>query len=166
MQMESRVFSRKCGKCRQRDVAIATIPYEIQIDHDGRKYHVSIPALSVPQCGNCGILSIDSEADRQIDAAFRKVAGLLTQEEIREGRKKLGYDQKPFADLLGIAVSTLSRWETGTQIQQRFHDGILRAVFAIPELRSFLADLHGIQSNPLAATAAGETVILNASIQT
>ena len=143
--MEERAFSRKCGKCRQKAVVLATVPYTIPIAHDGRKYEVALPSLSVPKCGNCGAISIDNEADRQIDKAFRRVAGLLSQEEIREGRKKLGYEQQEFADLLGISASTLSRWETGAQVQQRFHDGILRAIFVLPALRLFLAELHGIK---------------------
>ena len=142
--MDDREFSNKCGRCRERAVAIQTVPYSIQIGHDGQKYSVHIPALSVARCGNCGEVAIDDEADRQIDRAFRQVAGLLGPEEIREGRKRLGYDQKPFAEMLGIATSTLSRWETGAQIQQRFHDGILRAAFQLPALRTFLADLHGV----------------------
>ena len=40
--MVDREFSRKCGKCRQRTMEIATIPYSIQIDHDGRKYTVNM----------------------------------------------------------------------------------------------------------------------------
>jgi putative zinc finger/helix-turn-helix YgiT family protein len=142
--MEERSFSKKCGRCRQRAVTIQSTPYTIQIDHDGQKYQVHLPALTVPRCGNCGEIAIDDEADRQIDRAFRDVAGLLSPEEIREGRKRLGYDQKPFAEMLGIAVSTLSRWETGSQIQQRFHDGILRAAFQLPALRTFLSSLHGV----------------------
>ena len=76
--------------------------------------------------------------------AFRHHASLLTPEEIRSGREKLGLNRQAFAQCFGIAVSTLSRWETGSQIQQRFHDGILRAFFAMPDLRTFLAKLHGV----------------------
>jgi putative zinc finger/helix-turn-helix YgiT family protein len=136
--MTERVFAKKCGKCRQRAVALATVPYTVQIDHDGRKYTVTIPDLVVPQCANCGTIVLDEEANRQISAAFRREAGLLSPEEIRQHRVNLGLTQQALADLLGVAVSTLSRWETGAQIQQRSLDRFLRAFFVLPELRHVL----------------------------
>lgn len=136
--MHERTFSRKCGKCRQRMVQIAVVPYEVQVDHDGRKYRVEIAALSVPKCSNCGTISIDVEADKQIDAAFREVAGLLKPEQIRAGREELGLNQQEFADVLGIAASTLSRWENGVQVQQRSLDRFVRAFFNVPALREHL----------------------------
>jgi putative zinc finger/helix-turn-helix YgiT family protein len=144
--MTPRLFSKRCGECRQKTMAIAVVPYEIQIDHDGKKYDVNVPALSVPKCTNCGALSIDENASEQIDSAFRKTAKLLTPTEIKEGRIKLGYSQQAeFAKVFGIAVSTLSRWETGAQIQQHFHDSMLRTFFKLPEMRASLSELHGVE---------------------
>jgi len=155
MQQE-RAFCRKCSKCRQQTVALANVPYTIQIDHDGRKYTVTILALSVPQCSNCGNISLDEEADRAISAAFRAQAGLLAPEQIRQRRQALGLTQQELADQLGIAVSTLSRWETGGQIQQRSLDRFLRAYFDLPELRHALAEkaqLPGWGELPLPSSA-------------
>jgi DNA-binding transcriptional regulator YiaG len=155
--MTERRFAPRCGKCHQKSKAIVAIDYRIQRDHDGKKYQVHIPALTVPKCMNpeCGEISFDDVACEQIDRAFRATAGLLTPEEIRIGRIRLGFDQQQeFAQCLGIAVSTLSRWETGAQIQQHFHDGILRAFFAVPQLRAFLAALRGVKPLPRAAVNA------------
>jgi putative zinc finger/helix-turn-helix YgiT family protein len=118
-------------------MAIATIPYRTLVEHDGRQYSVYLPALSTPKCSNCGAISIDDEADRQVDEAFRHAAGLLTPERIREGRQQLGMTQQELADAIDVAVSTLSRWETGTQIQQRAMNKLLRAFFELPEFRMF-----------------------------
>ena len=137
-------------------MAIATVPYSVPIDHDGRKYIVKIPALDVPKCTNCGAISIDDYASRQIDKAFRQEAKLLTADEIRSGRKLLALRQQEFADILGIGVSTLSRWESGAQIQQHFHDGILRAFFTLPDMRAYLANLHGV---PLHASFDGKGLL-------
>jgi len=132
-------------------MAIAIVPYDLRIDHDGKKFDVHIPALSVPRCSNCGALSIDQEASDQIDLAFRQKAELLTSTQIREGRIQAGFDQQQdFAKCFGVSVHTVSRWETGAQIQQRFHDGILRAFFVNSELREFLAGLHGVGGPPRA----------------
>lgn len=125
-------------------MALATTPYDIRIDHDGKKFDVHLDALSVPKCSNCGALSFDVASHEQIDAAFRQTTGLLSAQEIREGRIKAGFEQQQeFAKCFGISVHTLCRWETGAQVQQHFHDGMLRAFFNLPELRTYLVALHG-----------------------
>jgi putative zinc finger/helix-turn-helix YgiT family protein len=151
MIMTERLFSPKCGKCRQRSMALAKVPYSTSIDHDGRTYTITIPDLIVPRCGNCGTIALDEEANRLISEAFRKQAGLLTPEQIRQHRASLGMTQQDMADQLGLAVSTLSRWETGAQIQQRALDRFVRAFFLLPQLRRALA---GGQINQLPAVAA------------
>ena len=152
--MPNRAYSPKCSTCRQRTMALSSMPYSVKINLDGREYEVDIPSLIVPMCSNCKAFVLDDEANNDIDRAFRQHASLLTPEEIRSGREKLGLNQQAFAQCFGIAVSTLSRWETGSQIQQRFHDGILRAFFAMPDLRTFLAKLHGVlyATNGVSAT--------------
>ena len=138
--MPEREFSKKCSTCRQRAVVLSAVDYSTPVEHDGRLYTVALPNLLVPRCGNCGTMVLDEEANRQISAAFRKAAGLLTPEEIRQHRTTLGLTQQALADLLGVAVSTLSRWETGSQIQQRSLDRFLRSFFAFPQLRAGLAE--------------------------
>lgn len=130
--MNTRTFPKRCGKCGQKQMGLVTMPYSTTIEHDGRTYHVEIPALTVPQCSNCDAISIDEEADRQISAAFRREARRLTPEEIRQGRERLGLTEKQFANLLGVGESTISRWETGAQIQQRARDRFLRLCLASP----------------------------------
>lgn len=149
--MAERTFSPKCGKCRERAVALATVPYATQVDHDGRKYTVTIPDLVVPRCAKCGTISLDDEANCRISAAFRKLAGLLSPDQIRAQRTALGLTQQALADLLGVAVFTLSRWETGAQIQQRSLDRFLRAAFRLPELRRLLQDEDGLHLPDAAA---------------
>src|SRR6266852_9392957 len=146
--MTTRTYPKRCGKCGQNKMHLATVPYAITIEHDGRAYRVEIPALTVPQCGNCQALSIEDEADQQISAAFRREARLRTPGEIREGREKLGLTPKQFANLLGVGEATVSRWETGAQIQQRAMDRFLRVCLASPTavelLRSdFQTSAHG-----------------------
>jgi DNA-binding transcriptional regulator YiaG len=128
-----RAFSPKCIMCRQRAMALTPVHYSAKIDHDGRTYDVDIPALEVPKCANCGNFVLDDEANKQIDAVFRRQASLLTPEEIKKGIESLGMSQQAFADRLGISPSTLSRWVTGAQIQQRSLNRAMRALFVSPE---------------------------------
>jgi putative zinc finger/helix-turn-helix YgiT family protein len=117
---------------------LATVHYVTNIEHDGRTYVVEIPALSVPRCANCEAISIDDQADREISAAFRREARLLTPEEIRNGRDRLALTQMQFANLLGVGEATVSRWETGAQIQQRALDRFLRVCLASPAVVEML----------------------------
>jgi putative zinc finger/helix-turn-helix YgiT family protein len=130
--MTTRTYPKRCGKCGQRAMQLATLPYATTIEHDGRPYRVEVPALTVPQCASCQAISIDDEADRRISAAFRQAAGLLSPDEIRDNREKLALTQQEFADLLGVGEATVSRWESGAQIQQRALDRFLRLCFACP----------------------------------
>lgn len=136
--MTTRTYPNRCGKCGQKAMQLATVPYATTIEHDGRSYRVEIPALTVPQCANCHTISIDDEADREISAAFRHKARLLSPEEIRQGREKLGLTQKQFANLLGVGEATVSRWETEAQIQQRAMDRFLRLCFISPAVVELL----------------------------
>lgn len=135
--MTERLFSKKCGQCGERALALARLDtYETAINHDGRTYTVNIPNFVVPKCANCGTVVLDAAANDQIDAAFRLVAGLLTPDEIRSHRTALGLTQQALADALRVSVSTLSRWETGGQIQQRSLDLLMRLYFRLPEVRT------------------------------
>ena len=78
---------------------------------------------------------LTNAVDDQVSAALRSPLQLLTPEQIRSSIRTLGLRQKDLAARLGIAEATLSRWVTGTLIQSRALDNLLRAYFAFPELR-------------------------------
>jgi len=128
----------KCGKCDTCAVTPAVLDYEATFEHDGRPYNFVVPALSILRCQQCGVITLDDAANRAISAAFRKHAGLLTPTEIRKRRSELGLSQPQLARFLDVSVSTLSRWETGGQIQQRAMDKLLRGFFTVREFRHWL----------------------------
>ena len=72
-------------------------------------------------------------------------------------RESLGLTQKQLANLLRVADATVSRWETGGQIQQRSMDLLLRAFSDIPALRQYLG-MPFTQSGPGAPVAVTTTV--------
>jgi putative zinc finger/helix-turn-helix YgiT family protein len=80
-----------------------------------------------------------TEANDQIDDALRELVGLLTPDDIRQHREALGLTQRQLANQLGIAEATLSRWETGGQIQQQAMDNLLRVFYTIGDVRSALS---------------------------
>jgi putative zinc finger/helix-turn-helix YgiT family protein len=131
-------FPWKCGACRQRGLVPAVIDYQVELTHDGRAYPMNLPALNVFRCELCGAIVLDNAADKKISDALRAAAGLLSPEDIRRGREKLGLTQKQLAHYLQVGEATLSRWETGAQIQQRAMDRLLRVYFQVPEARYFI----------------------------
>jgi putative zinc finger/helix-turn-helix YgiT family protein len=133
-------FPWKCGVCRERGLAPAVIDYETEVTHDGQTYKLRLAALNVFRCGLCGTIVLDDEADKKVSDALRLEAGLLSPEEIRRGRESLHLTQKQLAQYLQVGESTLSRWETGGQIQQRSLDRLMRLYFQVPEARRFLEE--------------------------
>lgn len=130
---------RKCGNCRRPAVLPVPERYETILEHDGRAYPVAVDGLVVDVCSACGNRVLGDDADERLSRALREAAGLLQPEEIRAGRERLGVTQKALAEQLRIAAATLSRWETGGQIQQRGFDTLLRLYFKLPEVRDELS---------------------------
>jgi putative zinc finger/helix-turn-helix YgiT family protein len=135
----SKPFPWKCGHCRKRAVYPVQVDYTLDMVHDGRTYAVSVPGLNTPRCQDCGEIVLVASANRQIDDAFRRQVNLLSPAEIRQNREALGLTQKQLANRLEVAEATLSRWETGGQIQQRSLDRLLRLFFAFDNVRTALA---------------------------
>lgn len=63
--------------------------------------------------------------------AYRKRAGLLTSEEIRNIREVYGVSQKDLAAILGWGLATVTRYEN-YQVQDRAHDDVLRTIETDP----------------------------------
>lgn len=137
--MTSSPKPRKCMYCRENRVVPTVIPSHVEeMEHDGRKYSVTVTDFHVLQCQNCHELVMDDSADETLSKALRKAAGLLTPAQIRQERDSLGFTQQQLADYLRISMYTLSRWESGSQIQQRGMDALLRVFFQSPEARNIL----------------------------
>jgi putative zinc finger/helix-turn-helix YgiT family protein len=146
-------FPWKCGECRERAIYPTVLEtYTTELDHDGKTYPISVSNFEVMQCRNCTEIILDDDANRTLSDALRSTVGLLQPTEIRAQREKLGLTQKTLAAHLQIAEATLSRWETGAQIQQRAMDRFLRVFFLSAEVRSILGALGQER------TAASDTV--------
>jgi putative zinc finger/helix-turn-helix YgiT family protein len=133
-------FPIRCIECGQIEVRPAVIAYEVERNHDGKLYKLSIPDLRVNRCDHCGELYFDAAADEQIAAALRKRLHLLPPDAIRRNIASLGLTQKELAERMGVAAETMSRWLSGAMIQSRAMDNLMRLYFGLPELRAAIAD--------------------------
>src|SRR5580700_8281423 len=106
-------FPRKCPNCRERGLDFVTEAYEAELEHDGRKYKIAIPNLSLLKCSVCGNRLLPDEADCRVSDEVRRIAGLLSPSEIRASRDRLHLTQGQLARALEIEEETLGKWESG-----------------------------------------------------
>jgi putative zinc finger/helix-turn-helix YgiT family protein len=92
----------------------------------GITVNVAAEQYRCPACG-LGVSTVQQSAAAQkaLSDAYRKRAGLLTGQQIADGRKKLGLTQEELADRANIGIASIKRWE-GTTIQSRSMDRLLR----------------------------------------
>ena len=142
-------FPWKCEECGEHAVYADTLEnYTTSMDHDGRSHQVTVTSFEVAKCRKCGAVTLDGTALRRLSDALRSVAGLLQPTEIRSQRESLNLTQKELARYLQIAEGTLSRWETGAQIQQRSMDKLLRLFFDLAEVRRYLKCPEPVPARP------------------
>lgn len=134
-----RPFPRHCPECGKVEVQPAAIAYDAEVKHDGRLYSFRIPALQINKCAACGEVLFSNVTDDQISQALREHLSLLSPYQIREALRALGLKQKELGDRIGVAPETISRWISGTHIQSRAMDNLMRLFFAFENVRSVLA---------------------------
>jgi len=116
-------------------------PYEETITHDGRTCVIRVPDLEIIRCTNpdcrpqqpSDMIILDDAAVRRLDAETYRQLGLLSPQEIRAQRERLGLTQQELQDLLRLGGNSLSRWESGAIYQSRSLDTLLRLAFTLPD---------------------------------
>jgi putative zinc finger/helix-turn-helix YgiT family protein len=93
---------------------------------DGKPLALSVPHVTWRHCASCDEDFLDDHASEAITAAHRAALKLLTAEEIRSLRHRLGKTQTEMSELLGIGEKTYCRWESGTHFQSEAFDRYLR----------------------------------------
>lgn len=89
----------------------------------------------------------------------------MPPELIRRTRERLKLSQKQLAEELQVAESTLSRWESGMQIQQRAMDQYLRLVFTLKlngEFEQYQANAKKL--NPRTSTVTKQPIRARANV--
>jgi len=124
-----------CPSCGKKEVAPVSTEYTAEVRHDGRLHTLHIDDLELPTCRSCGQTVFSTRVNERISDALRSELRLLTPGQIRAAVSELGQSQKEIAERLGVAEATLSRWVTGSVIQSRAMDNLLRVYFGIPQVR-------------------------------
>lgn len=136
--LNAKPHPRCCTACGETAVMSAEIAYDAEVRHDGRLHRFPIHRLTIDKCQRCGEEFFTNRTDEQIAAALREFLGLLQPEDIRQRLGDLGLTQKDFAERLGVAPETVSRWLHGLSIQTRALDNLMRVFFGFAVVRDVL----------------------------
>ncbi len=97
--------------------------------------------LSCPKCGEVVLRLQDAKRLHQdAIAIYRKRHGLLSADEIRAIRERFGLTQSDLARLLRFGANTISRWESGRNVQTAAMDMLLRLIRDLPGSIDYLRD--------------------------
>jgi putative zinc finger/helix-turn-helix YgiT family protein len=97
---------------------------------------ISVPSathLSCPKCGEVVLRFQDSKRlGEDAIAIYRKKHGLLSADEIRAIRERFNLTQAELALLLRLGANTVSRWESGRNVQTAAMDILVRMIRDLP----------------------------------
>ncbi len=131
-------YPRCCVECEKESVVRLAIPYNAEVKHDGKLHSFLIPELHIDKCTNCGEEYFSSETDGEISKELRVHLSFLQPEEIRAKLNALGINQSDFANRIGVAKESVSRWMTGAVIQNRAMDNLMRLFLGLESVRNVL----------------------------
>jgi putative zinc finger/helix-turn-helix YgiT family protein len=90
-------------------------------------------SVRCPKCGDIILGFQDSKRLREdAIAIYRKKYGLLSADEIRAIRDRFALTQADLARLLRLGANTVSRWESGRNVQTAAMDMLLRLIRDLP----------------------------------
>jgi putative zinc finger/helix-turn-helix YgiT family protein len=92
--------------------------------------HVELHGVEVTRCAACGkegmAIPRIGQLHRVLADAFVKQRRMLAPAEVRFLRKHIGLSAGDFAQMMGVARETVSRWETGAQPMGAVADRLMR----------------------------------------
>ena len=126
-----------CGTAMKATVA------ELSIALNGER--VAVPGVqhfACPSCGEVVLRHEDAKAlrERAVEV-YRRSRSLLSAGEIRAVRQRLNLTQAQFASLLQLGLNTVSRWESGRNVQNGAMDVLLKVVRDVPGTLAYLKKL-------------------------
>lgn len=105
---------------------------------------ITVPSASHLSCPKCHEVVLRFEDARRINedaiAIYRKKHGLLSADDIRSIRERFGLTQGKLTRLLHFGANTISRWESGRNVQTAAMDVLLRLIRDLPGSIDYLRD--------------------------
>lgn len=105
---------------------------------------ITVPSASHLKCPKCGEIVLRFQEAKRLheDASeiYRRKHGLLSADEIRAIRERFNLNQADLARLLRLGANTVSRWESGRNVQTAAMDMLLRLIRDLPGSIDYLRD--------------------------
>lgn len=130
----------RCPSCGRAKLTPRIITDRFEYVGDRGPLVVEAPDVPVQVCEACGETFSGPEAAHIRHEAICRALKLLTPDEIKAIRERLGKTQQEFAELTGIGEATISRWERGRLLQNRANDNFLRLIASNPANLKLLQD--------------------------
>ncbi len=103
---------------------------------------VTVPFALHTSCPKCHEVVLRFQDARRLGedaiAIYRRKHGLLSADQIRTIRERFEVTQAEFARLLRLGANTLSRWESGRNVQTEAMDTLLRLIRDLPGSLEYL----------------------------
>ena len=103
---------------------------------------VSVPDVSHLACPSCGEVVLRYEESKAMQARaaelYRSSHSLLSAAEIRALRRSRNLTQAQLAALLQLGLNTVSRWESGRNVQSGAMDILLKVLRDVPGALEYL----------------------------
>ena len=103
-----------------------------------------MPSASHLKCPKCGetVLRFQEAKRLHEDASeiYRRKHGLLSADEIRAIRERFDLNQAELARLLRLGANSVSRWESGRNVQTAAMNMLLRLIRDLPGSIDYLRD--------------------------
>ena len=97
---------------------------------------VAVPSALHMHCPKCDEIVLRSPDARRLQqdaiSVYRKKHGLLSAAEIKAIRERINLTQAEFARLLRLGPNTISRWESGRNVQTAAMEMLLRLIRDLP----------------------------------
>ena len=114
----------RCLKCQKGQLQPATCTFRVTV----RDEEVTVRAPGL-RCDACGWETQDLAGSAHLAQAaadtYRRRHRLLTSDELRARRERLGMAQEGFAGWLSVGIASVKRWE-GAHVQERAMDELIR----------------------------------------
>jgi len=130
----------KCHQCGNKMVHRIAPACRVKMRYEGSPHDVLVDDMPEWYCADCNVSVTDGESDAFLQDALRRHIGLLSPQQIRAGLRELRISQEKFAERLGCAAESVSRWLNGVVLQSRTYDRFMRIYFHFPEVRGVLKD--------------------------
>jgi putative zinc finger/helix-turn-helix YgiT family protein len=143
LKSRARGFHRMLeGTCPSCGTAMVEKRATLRLPINGEEVSVaSALHLSCIKCGEVVLRFQDAKRLREdAIAAYRKKHGLLSADEIRGIRERFGLTQAELAQLLKLGSNTVSRWESGRNVQTSAMDLLLKMIRDLPGSLDYLRD--------------------------